>query len=43
MVGMAAAVWRYRAFVLSSVGNELDNSFACSRLGTLWLLIQPLV
>lgn len=33
----------YRFFITSSIRNELLNQFARSRLGGLWMLIQPLM
>lgn len=36
------AIWRYRNFIVSSVVNELRTRVARSRLGTLWVVLQPL-
>ncbi|WP_099866389.1 ABC transporter permease [Pararhizobium haloflavum] len=43
MQAMLKGVWRYRAFVVSSVAAELNNRVNRSRLGILWLVISPLV
>jgi lipopolysaccharide transport system permease protein len=37
-----SAIWRYRSFIVSSVVNELRTRVARSRLGTLWVVLQPL-
>ncbi|MBB3225876.1 lipopolysaccharide transport system permease protein [Luteibacter sp. Sphag1AF] len=42
MSEMARSVWRYRHFILSSVKNDLKARFARSRLGGLWMVLQPL-
>jgi len=42
MRGMLHALWRYRHFVWSSIRNELVSRFARSKLGGLWMLINPL-
>jgi lipopolysaccharide transport system permease protein len=39
---MLKALWRYRHFVLGSIRNELVSRFARSKLGGLWMLINPL-
>ena len=39
---MAAAAWRFRQFVLSSVVSEFAGRFARSRLGGLWMILNPL-
>ena len=36
------SLWLYRGFILSSIRNELINRFANSKLGGLWLIINPL-
>jgi lipopolysaccharide transport system permease protein len=43
MAGGLRSVIGYRYFIVSSIRNELLNPFARSRLGGLWMLIQPLV
>lgn len=43
MSGMLRSLWQYRHFVLSSIRNELITRFARSKLGGLWLIINPLV
>ena len=35
-------LWQYRYFVLSSIRNEVTNRFARSKLGGLWMIINPL-
>nr|VFK56577.1 MAG: lipopolysaccharide transport system permease protein [Candidatus Kentron sp. TC] len=42
MPGMLHSLWRYRHFVSSSVRNDLVTRFARSRLGGLWMIINPL-
>lgn len=39
---MLRSMWQYRHFVLSSIRNELITRFARSKLGGLWLIINPL-
>jgi lipopolysaccharide transport system permease protein len=42
MKEMLRAIWRYRHFILSSVKNDLRSRFARSKLGALWMILQPL-
>lgn len=42
MFGMFNSLWDYRHFVLSSIRNELKSRFANSKLGGLWMIINPL-
>ena len=42
MLGMFRSLWNYRYFVLSSIRNELITRFARSRLGGVWMIINPL-
>lgn len=42
MGGMIRSLWNYRYFVLSSIRNELISRFVRSRLGGLWMIINPL-
>ena len=42
MVGTIRGLWQYRYFVLSSIRNELTVRFARSKLGALWMIINPL-
>jgi len=42
MFGMFRSLWQYRHFVLSSIRNELKSRFARSKLGGLWVIINPL-
>jgi lipopolysaccharide transport system permease protein len=39
---MFRSLWQYRHFVLSSIRNELISRFARSKLGGLWMIINPL-
>jgi lipopolysaccharide transport system permease protein len=39
---MFAALWRYRYFILASIGGELKGRFARSRLGMVWSVLHPL-
>lgn len=36
------AAWRYRGFVVSSIATEFRSRLARSRLGTAWIVLQPL-
>lgn len=36
------AVWSYRHFIISSIRNDLRSRFARSKLGGLWMVLQPL-
>ena len=42
MLGMFCNLWQYRQFVCSSIKNELISRFARSKLGGLWMIINPL-
>lgn len=42
-MGAFNSLWAYRHFVLSSIRNELVSRFARSKLGGLWMIINPLV
>jgi len=42
MLGMCRGLWQYRHFVISSIRNELISRFARSKLGGLWMIINPL-
>ncbi len=39
---MLLAIWTYRHFIVSSIRNDLRSRFARSRLGALWMVLQPL-
>jgi lipopolysaccharide transport system permease protein len=41
-LGMSRALWRYRGFVLATVGREFQLRYRGSALGFLWNLIQPI-
>ncbi|PWF66428.1 ABC transporter, partial [Vibrio sp. T9] len=36
------AIWRYRHFIASSIRNDLRSRFARSKLGAIWMILQPL-
>ena len=38
----AMSVWQYRGFVVSSIANEFRTRLSRSRLGTAWIVLQPL-
>lgn len=42
MFGMSRSLWQYRHFVFSSIRNELISRFTRSKLGGLWMIINPL-
>jgi lipopolysaccharide transport system permease protein len=42
MFGMLIGAWRYRYFILSSIKTELRVKFIRSRLGALWMILNPL-
>jgi lipopolysaccharide transport system permease protein len=42
MKEILAAVWNYRHFIVSSIRNDLRSRFIRSRLGALWMILQPL-
>lgn len=42
MLGMMRSLWLYRNFILSSIRNELVTKFSRSKLGGLWMIINPL-
>lgn len=42
MSGMLTAVWSYRYFIISSIRNDLRSRFARSKLGAVWMILQPL-
>lgn len=42
MTSLLKALWRYRGFVVSSVSNEYRSRLSRSRLGTVWIVLQPL-
>lgn len=42
MKGMFLAAWRYRFFIFSSIKTELRAKFIRSRLGGLWMILNPL-
>jgi lipopolysaccharide transport system permease protein len=42
MFDMLLSTWRYRFFIFSSIRNDFRARFARSRLGALWMILQPL-
>ena len=42
MTALLRSLWNYRFFVASSVAVDLRARFVRSRLGALWLVLQPL-
>ena len=42
MISMFRSLWQYRYFVISSIRNELISRFARSKLGGMWVIINPL-
>lgn len=42
MFGMLSGVWRFRFFITSSIRTELRTKFVRSRLGGLWMILNPL-
>lgn len=42
MQGLLSGVWRYRAFILSSITADINRRISRSRLGILWIVISPL-
>ncbi|HEX8593766.1 MAG TPA: ABC transporter permease [Pseudomonas sp.] len=42
MLELLRSLWSYRGFVFSSIRNEFSARFARSRLGGLWMIINPL-
>lgn len=43
MKDILRALWAYRYFIMSSVKNELRVRFIRSKLGSLWMVIHPLM
>lgn len=41
-MGMFAALWRYRHFIMSSIRGEFMTRYARLRLGLLWSVLNPL-
>jgi lipopolysaccharide transport system permease protein len=42
MFGMLSSAWRYRFFIFTSIKTELRTKFVRSRLGGLWMILNPL-
>lgn len=42
MKSIILAAWRYRFFIVSSIKTELRTKFIRSRLGGLWMILNPL-
>lgn len=43
MLGQVKRLYGYRFFIASSIFNEFKSKFSRSRLGALWIIINPLV
>lgn len=43
MNAMLVSIWRFRQFIISSIRTEFRARFARSRLGGVWMIINPLV
>lgn len=43
MFSMFRSLWNYRNFIISSIKNEFVTKFSRSKLGSLWIIIHPLV
>lgn len=42
MLGLIRSIWNYRGFIYSSIHNEFSARFIRSKLGGLWIIINPL-
>ncbi len=42
MLGMFNNLWSYRSFIISSIRNDVVNRFVRSKLGGLWIILNPL-
>jgi len=42
MFSLLRSLWQYRHFVISSIRSELISRFASSKLGGVWMIINPL-
>lgn len=42
MLSLLIPVWRYRGFISSSIINDMKLRVTRSRLGSLWIILQPL-
>jgi lipopolysaccharide transport system permease protein len=42
MLGMLRSLWQYRQFIKSSILNEIRCRFARSKLGGIWIILNPL-
>lgn len=43
MVGQLSRIYSYRFFIISSIRNEFKSKFSRSKLGVLWMIINPMV
>lgn len=43
MVGQLSRIYSYRFFILSSIRNEFKSKFSRSKLGALWMIINPII
>jgi lipopolysaccharide transport system permease protein len=39
---LISAIWQYRFFIFSAVKNDFKNRLSRSKLGFIWLMVQPL-
>ncbi len=42
MQGLLRSLWQYRFFILTSIRNDFQARFIRSKLGGLWVILQPL-
>lgn len=43
MIGQFSRIYSYRFFIISSIRNEFKTKFSRSKLGGLWMIINPVV
>lgn len=43
MIGQISRIYSYRFFIISSIRNEFKTKFSRSKLGGLWMIINPVV
>ena len=43
MIGQFSRIYNYRFFIFSSIRNEFKAKFSRSKLGALWMIINPMV
>ena len=42
MIEMFKSLWRYRFFIITSIKTDFRTKFARSKLGSLWIILNPL-